>query len=94
MPLRAVVAKADPRPRQRVPAPYTHRSLHNGGRRCHTAGGANSTDADEYEQGYLIGTQLGALKESGDWQSGYYFEELESNSTAARKSASIPCSWT
>lgn len=41
----------------------------------------NNADADEYEQGYLIGTQLGALKEKGDWQIGYYYEELESNAT-------------
>ena len=41
----------------------------------------NNTDADEYEQGYLIGTQLGSLKEKGDWQVGYYYEELESNAT-------------
>ena len=41
----------------------------------------NNTDADDYEQGYLLGTQLGSLKEKGDWQVGYYYEELESNST-------------
>jgi hypothetical protein len=41
----------------------------------------NNTDADDYEQGYLLGTQLGSLKEKGDWQLGYYYEELESNST-------------
>jgi hypothetical protein len=41
----------------------------------------NNSDADDYEQGYLVGTQLGSLKEKGGWQIGYYYEDLESNST-------------
>jgi hypothetical protein len=41
----------------------------------------NNSDADDYEQGYLIGTQLGSLKVKGEWQIGYYYEDLESNAT-------------
>jgi hypothetical protein len=48
----------------------------------------NNTDADDYEQGYLVGTQLGSLKEKGDWQIGYYYEELESNATLGLLTAS------
>ena len=41
----------------------------------------NNSDADDYEQGYLVGTQLGSLKAKGNWQIGYYYEDLESNAT-------------
>jgi hypothetical protein len=41
----------------------------------------NNSAADDYEQGYLVGAQLGSLKAKGDWLLGYSYEDLESNAT-------------
>jgi len=43
----------------------------------------NNSDADDYEQGYQVGVTVGGLKAEGDWQLGYYYEDLESNATLA-----------
>jgi hypothetical protein len=41
----------------------------------------NNSDADDYEQGYQVGVTLGNLKVKGEWQIGYYYQDLESNAT-------------
>ena len=41
----------------------------------------NNSAADDYEQGYMVGAQLGSAKARGTWQVSYYYEDLESNAT-------------
>jgi Putative porin len=41
----------------------------------------NNSDADDYETGYQAGVTLGGLKLAGEWQVGYYYQDLESNAT-------------
>jgi hypothetical protein len=43
----------------------------------------NNSDADDYDQGYLLGFQVGKVKNAGDWQFKYYYEDIESNATLA-----------
>ncbi|MCP3999508.1 MAG: hypothetical protein GY727_01175 [Gammaproteobacteria bacterium] len=42
-----------------------------------------NSDADNYDQGYLVGLQVGKIKDPGDWQFKYYYEDIEANSTLA-----------
>jgi len=41
----------------------------------------NNSNADDNEQGYQVGVTLGNLKVKGEWQIGYYYQDLESNAT-------------
>jgi hypothetical protein len=42
-----------------------------------------NSDADDYDQGYLVGFQVGKVKDAGSWQFKYYYEDIESNATLA-----------
>jgi type II secretory pathway pseudopilin PulG len=42
-----------------------------------------NSDADDNDQGYLVGFQIGKVKGPGSWQFKYYYEDIESNATLA-----------
>lgn len=42
-----------------------------------------NTDADDYDTGWVAGTQLGAAKAKGSWQLGYAYQDLEADAVFA-----------
>jgi hypothetical protein len=40
-------------------------------------------DADDYDQGYIVGAKLGKAKKKGSWQAQYQYQELEADATFA-----------
>lgn len=42
-----------------------------------------NTDADDYDTGWVAGTQLGAAKAKGSWQIGYAYQDLEADAVFA-----------
>jgi hypothetical protein len=42
-----------------------------------------NTDADDYDTGWVAGTQLGAAKAKGTWQVGYAYQDLEADAVFA-----------
>ena len=48
-----------------------------------------NSDADDYDTGWVAGTQLGAAKAKGTWQIGYAYQDLEADAVFAGLTLSL-----